>query len=368
MEIRLSASNPLMALWRSRLSWRIGCWLFLSISLVGSALLVPTVENRQRELIQQLKDGSDGKVSWIIETYPQATGQELLQQVRQLYDSSMLEAAIGGAVYAPNGSVIGTFGQSPELTAAELSRTGRLQGSQVNVAWSVDLPDGEHSILISHDAQAIQADLRAYTIHLAALTLIISASVTLVMMVVLWPSLIRPILMLRQDLVKAGESVCVDDFEAEFASSRIRRRDELGEVIQTFQTMYGQICQAVSARKRIEAELREHNEQMRQYLSQVNRVTQAAADLERGDFAAEDLDELAVRQDELGRLARMFQHLAQEMQQREALYQQRVSSLQIEINQSKLRQEVNRITEAEYFQDFQAEMAALDLDQFWGES
>ncbi|PSN19285.1 sensor with HAMP domain-containing protein, partial [filamentous cyanobacterium CCP5] len=350
------------------LSWRIVVWVFLSISLVSAALMVPAGEKRQRELSQQLEAVSDGKVDWIIETYPQATGQELLQQVRQLYGSSMLETAVGGAVYGPNGSVVGTFGQPPNLTAAELARTGRLQGSQLNVTGPVDLPDGEHTILISHDAQGIQAELWAYRGQLAMLTLGISAIVTLVMMVVLWPSLIRPILILRQDLAKAGESVCGEDFQAEFASSRIQRRDELGEVINTFQAMYARICQSASARQQIEAELRRHNQQMQQYLSQVNRVTQAAADLETGDFIAEDLDELAARPDELGRLARMFQHLAREMQQREALYQQRVSSLEIEINQSRLRQEVNQITQAEYFQDFQQELARMDLDQFWGES
>lgn len=354
-----------MPLFRSRLSWRIVFWIFLSITVIEAVLLVPSVERRRQELIDQVEEVSDGKVDWILATYPEATGAELFEQVQQLYGNPMLEGIIGGAVYAPDNSQIGTFGEPPLLTPATTPQARILEGTRFDAAWPAELTAGEHTIIIRHNVQGLRRELVFYILRLGALMLVISAFVTLVMMIVLWPNLISPVLILRRDLVKAGESVCCDNFEAEFASSQFQRQDELGEVIAAFEAMYTRICQAVSARKRIEGELRSHNDQMRQYLEQVDRVTQAAAALETGQFAIADLDDVATRSDELGQLARVFQQSAKEVQQREATLQRQVSELKIEIDQVKRQREVSKITQSGYFQEVQKEVAAVDLDAFW---
>jgi hypothetical protein len=301
-----------LTLFKSRLSWRIGFWIFLSIAAIGTVLVIPSVEDRRQELLDQVEEVSDGKISWILETYPDATGAELFQHVQQLYGSPMLEVIIGGAVYGPRGEAVGTFGEPPELPMAE-AQQGKVnyqpeaEAARYDVAWEAVLPGGEHTIVIRHNADGVRSDLYAFIVRQGALMLMISAFVTLVMMVVLWPNLIDPILTLQRDLAKAGESVCQDNFEAEFASLRFRRKDELGEVIATFRIMYDQICQAVSERKRVEAELRQHNVQMREYLAEVNQVTRAAAALEAGDIFPESFNQIAARDDELGKLARVLQ-------------------------------------------------------------
>ncbi|PSN18801.1 hypothetical protein C7271_10620 [filamentous cyanobacterium CCP5] len=113
-------------------------------------------------------------------------------------------------------------------------------------------------------------------------------------------------------------------------------------------------------------ELASINQKMHEYLIDVNRVTQSAAALEEGNFTAEDLNEIAKRSDELGQLARVFQHAAQTVIEREARFQQQVANLKVEINQVKRAREVSQIIRSGYFQEIQEELVDLDLDEFWG--
>lgn len=106
-------------------------------------------------------------------------------------------------------------------------------------------------------------------------------------------------------------------------------------------------------------------ELLQQYLQQVDRVTTAAAAVERGDFQLDALTEVASRPDELGQLARMFQQMAQQIQQREEQLRQQLVELKIEIDQKKRQKEVAILTESSYFQEVQQEVASLNLDEFW---
>lgn len=361
-----SVLQTITPLFRSRLSWRIGCWVFISLTVIESLLMIPSVQRRRQEQLDHVEAVSTGKVNWIAETYPQATDAELFQQVEALQGNPMLQDIVGGAVYGPDGKSLEEFGEPLRIAPADIPQGGTWQGGdRFEAAWSVALPSGERWVVLRHDVSSLRPELLMYILQAATLILLISAVVTLVMMVVLWPSVIRPILTLRKDLAQVGETVWCDRPHSEFASSTFKRPDELGEVITTFETMYQQICQAVNARKQVEVELRDHNQQMQQYITQVNQVTQVAAALETDDFDPDDLTEIAQRPDELGKLARVLQDVAREIKQREAELQQQLSSLQVEIDHTKREQDVAKITESSYFQTVQSELAKMDLDNFW---
>jgi hypothetical protein len=356
------ALGQVTGLFRARLSRRIVFWTFLSIVVIEAIILVPSVERRRQELLEQIEDISAGKVQWILQTYPEATGAELLRHVQQLQADPMLALILGGAVYTEDGSLVGTFGEAPVLTFTNAQLGEELYSQnpeRYDAAWIAPQPSGNYTIVIRHNAATMPAELFAYILRIVALVLIISAFVTGVMMIVLGPNLIYPVLTLRRDLIKAGDAVSTDQEVDQFESVQIQRRDELGDVITTFQQMFDQICQAIAERKQAEAELRDHNEQMRQYLEQVDRVTLAAVALENGEFQAESLDGVGQRDDELGQLARMFQQMAREVQQREATLKRQLAELKIEIDQQRVEREVAQITESEYFQELQAELNRL---------
>jgi class 3 adenylate cyclase/CheY-like chemotaxis protein len=71
--------------------------------------------------------------------------------------------------------------------------------------------------------------------------------------------------------------------------------------------------------KRQEAEQRlmEENLRQAQYIQQVNKVTAAAAAVEHNQFSPDLLGEVSEREDELGKLARVFIHMVQTVQSRE---------------------------------------------------
>lgn len=69
----------------------------------------------------------------------------------------------------------------------------------------------------------------------------------------------------------------------------------------------------------------------KEYLTEVNRVVAAAAAVESSTYVAGSLTEVSGRDDELGQLARVFDHMATKVQAREERFRQQVSDLRGEI-------------------------------------
>ena len=108
---------------------------------------------------------------------------------------------------------------------------------------------------------------------------------------------------------------------------------------------------AVLLRARISASLEKKRlrDQEILYLSQVEQLMAAAAAVETGTFDRRSLDEIAARTDNLGQLARVFQHMAQEVFEREQRLRQEVQGLRIQIDEGWMKEKLNEITDTEYF-------------------
>ena len=72
-------------------------------------------------------------------------------------------------------------------------------------------------------------------------------------------------------------------------------------------------------------------EQVIDSLQQVDRVTAAAVAIQANSFQPESLDEVAIRPDALGQLARVFQEMARQVSAREQHWHQQVQQLRSEI-------------------------------------
>ena len=99
-----------------------------------------------------------------------------------------------------------------------------------------------------------------------------------------------------------------------------------------------------------------------EYVEQVGRVTDAASAVESGTFEVDSLDEVGRRDDALGQLARVFQGMAREIAAREQRLRREVQQLRIEIDEVRAAQQVEEITESEYFQRLQAKVDQLRID------
>jgi two-component system cell cycle response regulator len=96
-----------------------------------------------------------------------------------------------------------------------------------------------------------------------------------------------------------------------------------------------------------------------QYLQQVNRVTAAATAVEAGTFDPATLNDIALRVDALGGLARVFQRMAHEVRAREERLKQQLEALTIKIDEEKKAAQIAEITDTEYFQHLQREAGRL---------
>jgi hypothetical protein len=93
--------------------------------------------------------------------------------------------------------------------------------------------------------------------------------------------------------------------------------------------------------------------QQEDYLREVRTVILAAGAVEAGTFEPESMSAIAQRQDALGQLGRVFQHMGREVKAREQRLQQQMRELKIEIDRAKREREVKQIVETDYFQDLQ---------------
>lgn len=106
----------------------------------------------------------------------------------------------------------------------------------------------------------------------------------------------------------------------------------------------------------------EKNQQMLNYIQQVDKVTAAAAALESDGIEPNilhELKEVCDRNDELGQLARVFLRMVEQVKAREQRLKQQVEELKIEIDRTKQTQQVAEIVQAESFQTIKQKLQRM---------
>lgn len=91
----------------------------------------------------------------------------------------------------------------------------------------------------------------------------------------------------------------------------------------------------------------------------IRALTDAAQALEQGDFNPQRLALVSRTQDDMGRLVRVFLHMAEEVRAREQKLKQQVIALRIEVDETKRVSQVAEITENEHFQQLQKKIQKL---------
>jgi CRP-like cAMP-binding protein len=89
------------------------------------------------------------------------------------------------------------------------------------------------------------------------------------------------------------------------------------------------------------------------YIRQVNLITDAARAFETGTYDQDALNEVSLREDELGQLARVFQKMAEEVIAREQRLKQQVQALKIKLDEVQQQKQVDEITQTDYFRNLQ---------------
>lgn len=259
---------------QSRLSRKIGFWLFSSILTIEFVLLIPSVLRREKEFLSQISEVSAGKISVVMQlTEPDATGKDILVRVNKLPNKPvdligrLKHIIVGGALYESNGQIIGTFGEPPKLNfnAVNNGKLSRREGDRFEATWTPQDMNRDYFLIFNHDVSSVEGELTAFAIRIGGLVLIISSFVTVVVWMALDLIAIEPVLALRKDLIQAGEAICQDRPTPEFLSASIKRSDELGDVISAFDKMFYQISTAIKQQRQAEAALNISLNQVKAY-------------------------------------------------------------------------------------------------------
>jgi len=264
---------------KARLSRRIVFWIFICVIVIETIILIPSYKRREMEFLSHLKDVSTGKVLLIMQMVPpEASDTELFEKIKMLQKHRVIR---GGALYTAAGNTVGHFGERPELSVTKIDNTKlhylkSQNGARYDLACTPDQLQRDYTLILRHDATSIQQELQAFILRIAGLVVIISIFVTAGAWIALDPIVVRPILRLRGDLIKAGDAISNDRETPEFYSASIQRQDELGEVIAAFKKMYHQIAEAISKRKQAEKALQKSLTQVEEYSQALN------SELERG--------------------------------------------------------------------------------------
>ena len=259
-----------MKLPKARLSRRIVLWVFASVIIIETIIFIPSYNNRKEELLDQLKMISWARVSTILQGMSSTTSismQTLVDRIKRLEN---FENILGGAIYRSDGKKLTSFGDPPKLTANGIRAEGQFsylldKNYRYDIGSSFGYSGEKYALVLRNNAASVKKELTAFMLRIAGLVVIISIFVTVGAWIAVEPIVVRPILKLRGDLIRAGDAVQQDQKAPNFDSPSIRRQDELGEVIAAFMKMFNQITNAIRERKHAEKLLQESLTKVQSY-------------------------------------------------------------------------------------------------------
>jgi signal transduction histidine kinase len=261
-----------------RLTWRITLWIFVSILGIEAVLLLPSINNRRQELLGNVRMGSEGVATTLKQQaiVAQASETTLLTILKQLQTTHYIQ---GAALYR-SGQVqaVQIIGEAPQLNPN--GSTSFTSNDRYEVGHALDFPQQSYRLVLRHDMAPVNASLAEFIVRVSLLVLVIALVVSGILMLVLQYQIIRPIILLRWDLLQAGESITHNLERPEFVSDRYAYQDEFADVITAFRQMFHQISTEVGARKQSESTMGQSAAQLQHALRELQ---SAQANLVQGE-------------------------------------------------------------------------------------
>jgi len=256
--------------------------VFLSILAIESIILIPSAYNFKTNAIQLLEQKATTAIhaSLLIAGLPNAPDQ-WAQRLKALEGH---ESILGLAVIQPDGDLLARAGsvefsgfdlqallQGPETAMRRTDSTGNYH----ELALRENVRDGALIFIIRLDSSEVKSELLAYVLRIAGLVALIVAVVTIGTMLVLYRTVLDPVLKLRQSIVGAAN----DPDHAEQFQLEVQSTDELGEVFAAHNHMLSRVTES----KRAD---RLHAEENARFLTMHDSLT----DLPNRNFFLEHLD------------------------------------------------------------------------------
>ncbi len=274
----LKQQRLFLSSFKSRLSQRVILWVFGSLVIIESIILIPSVSQRHRELLKQLEEVCAASTLAIVSLTKQAQSDQAALAIAQSIKPQINTNLLGGALYKKTGELVGTFGEAPQVSPAMLlklqqmnslrSWEGTVQGQWARFDVGITYPAEEwgYILVFRYDLMPINQEITAYIIRIVGLVIIIAVFITLSTLVGMQAFVINPVLRLRDALNEAGESTSNHSGQPTFRELPVPRQDELGEVSQAFNQAFKRITWEIMQRQESERCLRDEQEKSERLL------------------------------------------------------------------------------------------------------
>ncbi|MFK8186174.1 MAG: adenylate/guanylate cyclase domain-containing protein [Phormidesmis sp.] len=271
---KITTGQMTTGFFRSRLAKQIAAWVFLGIVTIEGIVFVPSYWRRQDEELRKLESVSQEVLSTVKLSMMSDTPERSLLNNVFLREDSVIK---GISLHNAEGQRVDSLGEMPTFDEEILTQpsgyglwrmangpTSMLAIRKLadnNTRYDVAWPSGNsgYILAIRHDATAVQQTMGRYVFGVTILVIIISAFVTLVTLAVIQRIVIRPLLLLRDDLAVVGEAIAQSQ-TPNFASLERISNNELGEVSTAFQGMFERIQKEISDRRQVETCLRKEQQ------------------------------------------------------------------------------------------------------------
>ncbi len=226
-----------------RLCKSITFLVFLLILAIESLILIPSAYNFRQNALLMLEQKVTATVRFALLADTPDTPHYVQQRLLKLESDPSI---LGLAVLRPDGAMLAHTGSTEfsDFVIDDVLRGNRDAvrrstewSTRYDIAWS-EQAHGERLIFLANvDSSGVNAQLLAFVLRIAGLVAIIVAVVTAGTMLVLYRSILRPVLRLRRSMLgAAGHPDRAEDYRiAE------RPRDELGEVFAAHNEMLGRM-------------------------------------------------------------------------------------------------------------------------------
>jgi len=225
-------------IWRSRISWRIALSVFLTILVVQGGILFFTFKQQEMFLLTELKELGRSVIAPALGSVPDMLASPISQEQADRVNTTTIVSGL--AVYSLDLRLLGAYGEPvsmAKLTQDTLTRAYRsLDGTSFEVIYRSNDLRRPYVVVARLDSQHIGPALLTYIKQTLAIMLLMTAFVTVVLMISLSKWLLEPILFMRDGLMSAADNPENPDIK----ESPFPAQDEIGGAIIMAQTLIQQ--------------------------------------------------------------------------------------------------------------------------------
>lgn len=231
-------------IWRSRISWRIAMSVFLTILVVQGGIIFFTFKQQEMILLDELRELGRSVIAPGIGTQAEFLSSPITEEQADRINAAT--AVDGFAIYSLDLRLLGSYGEPVSMVMLDNESTLKTYRSLDGGSYEVVYRSGDlrkpYIVVARLDSRSIGPALLDYISQTLAIMLLMSAFVTVVLMISLSKWLLEPMLFMRDNLVAASEN----PESPSIKESPFDPQDEIGGTITLAQTLIKQNADNIS--------------------------------------------------------------------------------------------------------------------------